>query len=285
MSTQETPAKPGAPLWMGTFADLMSLLLAFFVLLFSFSELDRQKYKQVAGSMRDAFGVQRDIKAKESPRGINVVAREFSPGKPVPTPINSVRQFTTESAKPFLRLPTVNRMQQQMKADLDRMKKALKEEIDSGVIEVELDQTRIIVRINERGSFESGRAELAAAFRPVMQRMAQALRETRGSVVVSGHTDNRPIANHRFRSNWELSASRAVSVLHALIELGPIAQDRFELRGFAATRPDADNASSEGRARNRRVEVALIYEGEDANQDLPPDLLGMTTVTTEATGE
>ena len=90
-----TRADTGAPAWVITFADLMSLLLAFFVLLFSFSELDKQKFKELSGSMREAFGVQREIRAKEPPKGINFVAREFSSGAPEPTAMNVLRQQTT----------------------------------------------------------------------------------------------------------------------------------------------------------------------------------------------
>ena len=84
-------ASSAIPPWVVTFADLMSLLLAFFVLLFSFSELDKAKYKQVAGSLRDAFGVQQEIRVKDPPKGINIIAREFSPGIPM--------NFTPRSAQ------------------------------------------------------------------------------------------------------------------------------------------------------------------------------------------
>ena len=96
-STAKCPE--GIPAWVMTFADLMSLLLAFFVLLFSFSEMDKNIYKEMAGSLKEAFGVQREIKAKEPPKGINIIAREFSPGRPVPTPYDEVRQMTTDDYK------------------------------------------------------------------------------------------------------------------------------------------------------------------------------------------
>ncbi len=95
----------GAPAWIMTFADLMSLLMTFFVLLLSFSEMDIQKYKQLAGSMKQAFGVQREVKVKEPPKGINVIAREFSPGRPVPTPLNVVKQNSTDYLRRNLFVP------------------------------------------------------------------------------------------------------------------------------------------------------------------------------------
>jgi len=88
-----------APAWVMTFADLMSLLMCFFVLLLSFSEMDVSKYKEMAGSMKMAFGVQRDIKVREPPKGINVIAREFSPGRPEPTQLNVIRQMTTNDLR------------------------------------------------------------------------------------------------------------------------------------------------------------------------------------------
>jgi len=100
--SDEAPAKPveeGLPAWVMTFADLMSLLMCFFVLLLSFSEMDVSKYKEMAGSLKNAFGVQRDIKVREPPKGINVIAREFSPGRPEPTTMNVIRQMTTSDLR------------------------------------------------------------------------------------------------------------------------------------------------------------------------------------------
>ena len=264
------PVDAGAPKWTATFADLMSLLLAFFVLLFSFSELDKQKYKQVAGSMRNAFGVQREVRAKDPPRGINVVATEFSAGMPQPTPLNTVRQFTTEDASPMLKLPKISKnLQQQMSLDVERIKASLQNEIDEGLLDVELDETRIVIRIKERGAFPSGSAELKEGFVPVMARMAQSLESAGGAIVVSGHTDDVPIATSRFRSNWELAASRAVTVLHGLLDASDLDEEALELRGFGSTRPIADNGTIEGRAENRRVEVTLEYDADKAPSVLP----------------
>ena len=87
------------PAWVMTFADLMSLLMCFFVLLLSFSEMNVSKYKEITGSMKNTFDVQRDVKVKEPPKGINVIAREFSPGLPEPTVMNVIRQMTTNDLR------------------------------------------------------------------------------------------------------------------------------------------------------------------------------------------
>ena len=89
---EEDEAPAGTPAWMATFADLMSLLMCFFVLLLSFSEMDLQKYKQVAGSMEKAFGVQNQTKVMDIPKGTSIIAQEFSPGKTTPTILDTVQQ-------------------------------------------------------------------------------------------------------------------------------------------------------------------------------------------------
>lgn len=259
----------GAPAWVMTFADLMSLLLAFFVLLFSFSELDKQMYKQVAGSMRNAFGIQRTVRAKEPPKGMNIIAREYSPGKPKPTTMNEVRQFTTKDSLKYPNLggPLSTRDRDKSKKvgkdnDQKRIQLALKEEIEKGLIELVITDRKIIVRIKEKGSFPSGSERLKEPFVPTIQRLAQTLTETRGQLVISGHTDSVPIENSRFRSNWELSAARSASVAHVFLSEGLISNERVHLEAYADTQPIDTNDSPEGRAKNRRVDLALVY-GED----------------------
>ena len=95
---QKCKCPAGIPAWVLTFADLMSLLMCFFVLLLSFAEMDVLKFKQIAGSLKVAFGVQRDVRAVEIPKGVNIVAKEFSPAPPQPTVINEVRQKTIDDS-------------------------------------------------------------------------------------------------------------------------------------------------------------------------------------------
>lgn len=381
----------GAPAWVMTFADLMSLLMCFFVLLLSFSEMDVSKYKEMAGSLKDAFGVQRDIRVKEAPKGINVIAREFSPGLPQPTPLNVIRQMTTddmrinldlgkerrrpvptpksetESAKETTFRPQesgknqadrneaqqagqnaddkagtssgerahlmpgkersqtagltkvqrqelaqakalaakrleeklksealLDELQQQRKEDgvtidrkaLDKLlaaraaaekqKKlnesarlisaALGREIQAGSVDVETAGQKIIIRVREKASFGSGHAELKDGFRPLLGRVAEILKGSEGKIIVAGHSDNVPIYTERFRSNWELSAARAVSVAHAMMEEADIPSARFLIQGFADTDPVAKNDTPANRAKNRRVEI-ILQQGDDRLSD------------------
>jgi len=284
--SQEGAAKKqdaGIPAWVMTFADLMSLLLAFFVLLFSFSEMDKAVYKELAGSMKDAFGVQREIKVKEPPKGTNIIAREFSPGKPESTPFNEVRQKTSEEFHEFPVFTDPAEKGQEsrdgndntskdmednrealeqiarVKKDGELISKALSEEIDNGLIDLEVEEQRIILRIREKGSFQSGSANLIKPFSSITKKISKVFRDFDGVIIVSGHTDNYPIHTDRFRSNWELSASRAVSVIHQLSKDPILREKRFELAAYGETQPVDTNRTVKGRSKNRRVEIMMDY--------------------------
>ncbi len=261
---QQQKCPEGTPAWVMTFSDLMSLLLSFFVLLFSFSEMDVEKYKQVAGSMKEAFGVQRQVKVKDPPKGINVIARNFSPGKTKPTPFNQVKQSTADDYHQYPVLgesPSIPSQEaREIKKESEKIRLALEKEIEQGLIEVETRGRKIIIRIREKGSFPSGSAQMIRPFRKVIKKMVKALKQaTAGKIVVAGHTDNVPIHNGRFRSNWELSASRAVTVIEELLKSGKFDKKRFKIAAFGDTKPIAPNTTSKGRAKNRRVEVTLVY--------------------------
>lgn len=283
----------GIPAWVMTFADLMSLLLAFFVLLFSFSEMDKNVYKELAGSLKDAFGVQREIKAKETPRGINIIAREFSPGRPQPTAINEVRQMTTNESKSrpsfseslkdstkednnlFDELEANTTLSEEEIAQMDRIqqdselvREVLEEEINKGIVDLEVTEKSIILRVREKGSFPSGSAELIKPFKIIVDKISDVFKDFDGVIMVSGHTDNIPIRTYRFRSNWELSSSRAVSVLHELSSTPVLKDKRYKVVAFAETRPVDTNKTWEGRSKNRRVEIMMDYS--DSEQGSKP---------------
>ncbi len=118
----------------------------------------------------------------------------------------------------------------------------------------------------EQASFLPGTVEVAPDFIPVLEKIGAVIDNTSGQVSISGHTDNQPISTGRFRSNWELSSSRAVTVAHLLLDSSEIDDHRVEVTGHADTRPRDTNDTPEGRARNRRVEM-LIRRADEAEQD------------------
>ncbi|WP_371833019.1 flagellar motor protein MotB [Halopseudomonas sp.] len=270
MEEQEDDS-PGIPAWVMTFADLMSLLMCFFVLLLSFSEIDAQKFKQIAGELSAAFGVQRDVPALEIPMGTSPIFDKFSPGKPEPTPVDSVRQQTTEQD------PKLDTLREEMEADvqkqvqettkeqidtsMDALREVLENELAQGRLQLEHDRKRIIIRVEEKGSFPSGSADMTDEFHDMLDRIAEVLAKLPGELTIEGHTDNIPIHTNRFQSNWDLSAARASSVANALLLNDTIKPERMRVQGYAETRPRASNEWPETRALNRRVEIILDLSG------------------------
>ncbi|WP_432697377.1 flagellar motor protein MotB [Marinobacterium sp. YM272] len=282
MSDEQKKCKcppPGAPAWMATFSDLMSLLMCFFVLLLSFSEMDVLKFKQLAGSMREAFGVQAQIKVEDIPKGTSIIAQEFSPGRPVPTPLNEVRQMTINNDMNTLDVrpeqgesevldqlrgleQLIEQQKQEAQKDAIEFAQVLSEEIGDGAVEVETDGSKLIIRVKEKGSFDSGSAELKFDYIPVIAKIRDVLIDVTGRVAIEGHTDNIPYSGSRFSSNWDLSAARALAVAEELFSDPRIDESRFQVSGYADSKPLVPNNSPENRSRNRRVEI-VIQKGDD----------------------
>ncbi len=271
--SQTAKCPQGAPAWVTTFADLMSLLMTFFVLLLSFSEMDVQKYKQVAGSLKEAFGVQRLIESKIMPKGTSIIAQEFSPGKPTPTPINEIRQQTTDETKDNLDFNDSDQKgegdtgeEQKTSAQAAHILEILKGEVEEGLLDVESQPGKTIIRIQEQGSFPSGSADLIPRFEPVVEKLSNVIAETKGSILVGGHTDDVPISTLRYRSNWELSAARSVTVVHHLLRYNELDESRIRVQGHADSHPLVPNDSPAGRARNRRVEITILEDEGEPSQ-------------------
>lgn len=281
---QKCECPEGLPAWMATFADLMSLLMCFFVLLLSFSEMDAMKFKRLAGSMAQAFGVQNRLNVTDIPKGTSIIAQEFSPGRPEPTPINEIWQHTRditemsldvdcaeeftveqgdEGATAGVKMQVTQKLQellQKTENDAYELAETLNDQIEAGQVEIETRGRMIIIRIREKGSFISGSAEMSEEYKDVMREVRAVLAMKKGAIAVQGHTDDIPISNARFRSNWDLSAMRASSVARELMFGGDVKRTRFEVTGYADTRPLLPNDSDTNRAINRRVEI-LVKQG------------------------
>ncbi len=280
----------GAPLWLATFADLMSLLMCFFVLLLSFATMDANKFKKMSESMMNAFGVQRDVPADQIPMGTSIIAQHFSPAQTDPSILEQVKQTTYQQeteldvSKEDMQAIKEQIMQEKMEEieeQSEMIKESLEEEMTEGLVTVETDGLRIIIRINEKGSFPSGSAELKAGFEPVMEKITESVNDTVGKVAVAGHTDNIPISTDWFRSNWELAASRSVTVAHFMLNNKHTDPERIVIEGYADTKPLVPNDSSENRAINRRVEIIIEQNDPTADLDKETDIIPTDELTTE----
>jgi chemotaxis protein MotB len=301
----------GLPPWMATFADMMALLMCFFVLLLSFATIDAVRFKKMAESMRDAFGVQREVPVTEIVMGISVIKQEWSPTVAEQAVITEMQQETSEVEHEHLKVQdsqggyseaqeksqseppselsqaeqqqrerdeqerrleaAQQALERELAEQLAELQKSLEQEIEQGLVTLEREEGKIIIRIHEQGSFGSGSARLDPSFHQVMAKISRVLAASPGRITVTGHSDNIPISTGRFRSNWELSSARAVTVLHSMLRNPDIAEARVVVQGVADTQPLVANDSPLNRARNRRVEL-ILTRGLDENFD---DLNGL----------
>ena len=386
---QECPKCPpkGAPAWMATFADMATLLMAFFVLILSFAEFNVPKYKQISGSLKESFGVQKVVPVVEQPKGTTVISLNFSPS-PTPSVTETLRQQTTELQQPELELQTKTEdspeggeldkkkisdfdgdggksdasldaqdLAKQLKKAIDtgeikietlgenvvinfpkeelnqeeiksmikdtmsalaearqatgasesevlfggleaelqelaasleesfpgdgidqggssqqvseklqnaskateELTVALKEQIDQGLIEVEQREGSVFISVGAGGAFPSGTADLTADSQEILDRIALTAMSPDSQITVTGHTDDIPISNGKFRDNWDLAAGRAASVVQAIEETGLVSGGRMSAVSKGETDPLSDNVTAEGREENRRIEIEISY--------------------------
>lgn len=238
--------------WMTTFADLMSLLLTFFVLLLSFAQMDIVKFQDALGSVKEAFG---------GPG----MSQQFSISKNN-SMIEKKYQSFESMVKPPIDMkiqPFQNRTARVVVKENDEVLRKLKESIKKNNMEeqvkAEVTGRGVVVRVKGQLMFESGSDVLRKAAYPLLDDLIGVIEKFPYSMSVEGHTDDTNISTARFPSNWELSTARAISTLRYIMESGRISSDRLGASGYADTRPIASNGTPEGRQKNRRVEF-IFYK-------------------------
>ncbi len=230
MARKTKTGNTGAPAWMATFADMTSLLLTFFVLLLSFATMDIMKFKDAMGSINEALG---------SSQTRTVVFGEGSGSSLIEIPMSE-----SESKK----------IHYAIKEDLEKLieKKGLQEDIN-----VVHTKRGLILRVRGKMFFNSGGADLKYASIPVLEKIAEILKNFPNRVSIEGHTDTIPIRGGTFTSNWELSTARAYSALKYFQGIKGIDVTNIYIGGFGDTHPISPNDTPEGRAQNRRVEFVF----------------------------
>jgi chemotaxis protein MotB len=236
----------GAPEWMVTFGDLMSLLLCFFVLLLSFSQMDSAKFKDLAGSLEKAFGVQRLTPTYETPKGMKLVARDFD--------------------QAFIKQPVVGEggsdpLELEVRAMIQDAEGALRELVktlhEQGLVEVDKELDRIVMRLMGQTTFDSGQATIKPEMLPLLDQIGEIIGNTDRNILVAGHTDNIPLHGGPYGSNLGLSAARAAAVVEFFVSRGHVRPEKIATMAFGEYRPLVPNDTPEHRARNRRVEIIL----------------------------
>ncbi len=246
--------------WLVSYADFITLLFAFFVVMFATAQGDKGKAKQVSEAVREAL---------EKGQLSEAVAAMLGRGKHE----NSKPPQSPDRAAQSENLPPPP---QPHSADLAKtieiLKAGLAAEVQGGKIELKLEGRGLVISLQESAFFASGDDGVAPASLAILSKIAAEARGMSNPIRLEGHTDSVPIHNSRFRSNWELSAARAISMMEVLRDRLEMPADRMSVAGYAENAPVDSNETAEGRARNRRVDlVVLSKEGEKNEPAVRPE--------------
>lgn len=236
--------------WLISYADMITLLMAMFVLILSLSSMDPQKFQDQAAEMRKVFNPSAGL---------------------LPPPGQSDSKIELRVIDEDIEAAA--RQRQWRSNAIQQVRGALANEIASNATMVLETDREVIIRFPDTSAFSSGSADLRDSILSALDRVVEVLKQVEGQVVVSGHTDNVPIATARFRSNWDLAVLRAISVIHYLIKDNRLGLGRVTAQGFAESRPLAGNDTPEGRAQNRRVDIAITMPDSLAQDDTRKRLL------------
>lgn len=235
--------------WLVSYADFITLLFAFFVVMFASSQADKGRAKQVAESVQNALahGAASAAIAKVSKVLGGTVDDTGQGNAMLRGPGGAKRAPEEQMDKVVELLPSMKRLS----ADLE-------EEIKAGKIEMNLEPRGLVISLKEAAFFASGDDLVDPKSFSVLERLSGVLRSVPNEVRLEGHTDSVPINTPRFKSNWELSAARAIAMLDVLTKRFRVPQQRLAVAGYADRSPIDSNDSEEGRARNRRVDIVLL---------------------------
>ncbi len=237
--------------WLVSYADFMTLLFAFFVVMFATSQTDKSKAQAVSDSVKKA------LEGESFSAVVKVIlggtidhtgqgnAQKHGPG-------GDKRPVKPDDKKPP---PLVV----ELMPSLDILTKQLAPEIKIGKLQISMVPRGLAISFTQAALFPSGEDEIAKDTYASIQRIAEAMQKIPNPARMEGHTDAVPIHNSRFRSNWELSAARSIALLESLTSFG-VNKDRLSIAGYADTNPLEDNDTEQGRAKNRRVDIIILNE-------------------------
>lgn len=233
MAKFEKKPKAGLPDWMATYGDLVTLLLCFFIMLFATAEVDSSKFDVLVQAFNPSVF--------EYTGGDNIMGQMNKDEN------NEMSEFFSEELV----------YQAELKNLANNLNKYLDKENLQEDIEIVQDTDKITLRFNSSLLFSSGKATLKDDVKPYLNKISKSIPEGY-DVQIEGHTDNLPINNSEFKSNWDLSALRGINVLRYLIDYCNLSPEKLSVAGYGEYQPIADNSTEEGRSKNRRVDIILF---------------------------
>jgi chemotaxis protein MotB len=238
--------------WLVSYADFITLLFAFFVVMFATSQTDKNK----AQAVQDAV-----TKALEQGK-LSAIINTILGGSPVDRRKagNAQLHGSTKKKDPPTADPKGKAKMAELLPSLDLLSKQLEEEIRSGKIVVSMEPRGLVISFRQAALFPSGAAAIVPAAVPALQKIAAVIRQIPNPVRLEGHTDSVPIHNEKFQSNWDLSAARSIALLKLLTEEDGVPPESLSIAGYADNDPAESNETEEGRSRNRRVDIVVLNQ-------------------------
>lgn len=256
--------------WLLPYSDMLTLLLALFIIMFAMSNVDKQKFDKLSDEFNAILvgggGIFNGIARPEySTSKISYSMPE--PGKITPGPSSvdssSASSMSGETKNPIINTATEEEMMVEIKKSIEA---EIKKSGYSKDVKVVLNNEGFEISIQASVLFRSGEANVLQSVAPLLLQISGMLSSVDNDIKIVGHTDNIPIKTSTFESNWELSAIRAINVMEFLVHRGGLDPDRFSIQGFGEYSPKYDNSTEEGRAKNRRVEIFLIRKFKVAGE-------------------
>lgn len=244
--------------WLITYADMITLLMVLFIVLYSMGQVDLDKYKRLKAGLSSGFGASSDVAVLSGGSSLQTGAGALTEGMPAGTgtgtgPGDAAAALAAQQARQAAvqaEMATLRGAEAKLAGDLKRAGLA-------GAVTFRLESRGLVVSIaSDKVLFDPGSAVIRREGGLVIDKLAQAIKTLPNPIMVEGHTDNQPISG-RYPSNWELSTARATSVLRELVVGHGFSPARLSAAGYADQRPAADNATPGGRATNRRVEIVI----------------------------
>lgn len=225
--------------WLIPYADMLTLLLALFIVMFAMGKTDKEKMKAVGREFNVIFAGGSGLLEEDGTK-----------------PIKLDQAIITSESKSAVE-----------EVKMSEAKKMLEQEIKNKgyekQVKVELNEDGLEISIQDAVLFNSGEAEVLKKFSPVLEEIAKMLKKFDNNIKIAGHTDNVPIHTSKFNSNWDLSSMRAINVMNFIIKSGQLSPKQFSVQAYGEYQPKYDNATAEGRAKNRRVEVFIERQYKD----------------------
>jgi len=235
--------------WLVSYADFITLLFAFFVVMFATSQTDKGKAQQVSDSVKRALEGEKVSQVLAAILGGTV--SDTGKGNAMARGPGGVRAAAEEKKDQKLA---------ELLPSLKMLSEELKTEIDAGRIQISMQARGLVVSFNQAALFARGEDVIAPAAYGALEKVAAALAKLPNPVRLEGHTDSTPISTARFHCNWELSSARSIAILELMTNKFSVPRNRFSIAGYADTAPIATNDTEEGRAQNRRADIVILNE-------------------------